>query len=156
MAEHTFDSVAFRAQFPFFASELKYPDEQLSGYFTMATCYIYPHDWVGLSGDCLQLALNLMTAHLAYSNYLLVTNGSATSGVMTGAGIDKVNISLQAPPIKNAWQQWLSTTPFGLQLWALLRAVSRGGFVSGGLPERDAFRNVYGINGSGRSRFRMR
>lgn len=156
MTEHTFDSVAFRKQFPFFASELKYPDEQLSGYFTMATAYIYPDDWCGITPAQLQLALDLMTAHLAYSNYLLITNGCGTSGIVTGAGIDKVNVSLQAPPIKNAWQQWLSTTPFGLQLWALLHAISRGGFVSGGLPERDAFRNVYGINGSGRSRFRMR
>ena len=154
MAEHTFDSVAFRKQFPFFASERKYPDEQLSGYFTMATAYIYHWDWHGICPAQLQLALNLMTAHLAYSNYLLITNGGGTSGVVTGAGIDKVNVSLQAPPIKNAWQQWLSTTPFGLQLWALLRIVSRGGFVVGGLPERDAFRNVYGVRGAGRMRLR--
>lgn len=155
MAEHTFDSVAFRKQFPYFASETKYPDEQLSGYFTMATTYIYHWDWCGVTPEQLQLMLDLMTAHLTYCNQMLL-QGQTTVGIVTGAGIDKVNVSLQAPPIKNAWQQWLATSPFGLQLWALMRAVTRGGFVSGGLPERDAFRNVYGIPGAGRTRFRLR
>lgn len=149
MAEHTFDSVAFRKQFPVFASTDKYPDEQLSGYFTMATAYIYNYDWCGITPAQLQLALDLMTAHLTWTNQLLLKGNTAT-GIATGAGIDKINVSLQAPPITNGWQHWLATTPYGLQLWALLRAVSRGGFVVGGLPERDAFRNVYGVRGGGR------
>lgn len=156
MTDQIFDPVAFRKQFPFFASDMKYPDEQLSGYFTMATDYIYSHEWGVMTATQGATALNLLTAHLAYTNQMILSNGGGTSGVITGATIDKVNVSLQAPPIKTAWQHWLATSPFGLQLWALLRILSRGGFVSGGLPERDAFRNVYGIQGSGRTRFRLR
>ena len=64
--KHTFDAVAFRKQFPYFASETKYPDEQLSGYFSTATLSIYPYDWCLASGDTLQRMLDLFTAHLAF------------------------------------------------------------------------------------------
>lgn len=152
MAEHTFDSVAFRAQFPAFTSETKYPDEQLSGYFTMATMYIYPSDWGGICGAQLQLCLNLMTAHLAWSNQLIVA-GNTSAAPVAGATIDKVSVSLVPPESKSAWAYWLNTTPYGKQLLALLRILSRGGGIVGGAPEGLAFRGVFGVP---RGRMRLR
>jgi hypothetical protein len=52
---------------------------------------------------------------------------------------------MQAPPAANAWQYWLNTSPYGMQLLALLQAKGVGGLYVGGLPERDAFRKVYGV-----------
>lgn len=154
MAEHTFDSVAFREQFPAFTSTTKYPDGQLSGYFTMATAYIYPRDWCGISGVQLQLALNLMTAHLTWMNQLVIA-GNTSAGPLAGASIDKVSVTLVAPPVgTSAWKYWLNTTPYGKELLALLRILSRGGGIVGGTPERAAFRGVYGIHGAGRMRLR--
>lgn len=148
MAEHTFDVAAFRAQFPAFTSTTKYPDLQLAGYFTMAGCYVYPCDWSLFSGDCLQLALNLMTAHLAHTNAQVIA-GNTTTGAVTGASIDKVSVSLAGPPTTNGWQAWLATTPYGLQLWALIRSKARA-FAVGGLPERQGFRRVGGGFGPAR------
>lgn len=152
MAEHIFDSVAFRAQFPAFTSVTKYPDGQLSGYFTMATMYIFPKDWGGICGDRLQLCLNLMTAHLAWLNQLIVA-GNTSAAPVAGASIDKVSVSLVAPESKSAWAYWLNTTPYGKQLLALLRLLSRGGGIVGGSPEGLAFRGVFGV---ARGRMRLR
>jgi hypothetical protein len=152
MAEHTFNSVAFREQFPAFTSTTKYPDGQLSGYFTMATAYIFPSDWGGMSGAQLQLALDLMTAHLAWLNQLIVA-GNTSAAPVAGATIDKVSVSLVPPESKSAWAYWLNTTPYGKQLLALLRILSRGGGIVGGAPEGLAFRGVFGVP---RGRMRLR
>lgn len=142
MAEHIFDVAAFRAQFPAFTSTTKFPDVQLTAYFEMAGCYVYPCDWQLLSGPCMQLALNLMTAHLAFTNAQVLAGNTAT-GVVTGASIDKVSVQLSAPPTTNGWQAWLATTPYGMQLWALIKTKARP-FAIGGLPERLGFRRIGG------------
>lgn len=144
MATHVFDVAAFRAMFPVYADPTKYPDPQLSGYFVMATMYINPDDRPIICGPQLQLALDLMTAHLLYSFDLLAA-GKAQVSVTTGASIDKVSVSLQPPPIANAWQQWLSTSPYGLQLWALLEIAGIGGITVGGSDEREGFRKAGGV-----------
>lgn len=140
----TFDPVAWRAQFPQFGNDTEWPDAQLSGLFDMACCFIWPFPWRAVGRKCLTLMLYLMTAHLAESQRML-NAGQATSGVQTGASVDKVSVSLQAPPITSGWQQWLSTTPYGLQLWALLSVRSKGGFYVGGSIERYGYRKAGGI-----------
>lgn len=142
MALHTFDVDLFRLQFPAFANPIEFPDARLQMYWDMAVCYINPNDFCYLSGDCLQLALNLMTAHLAASNVLI--EGGQNPGFTTSASIDKVNVSLQPPPVTSGWNFWLATTPWGVQLWALLQASSVGGYYIGGRPETSAFRHVGG------------
>lgn len=145
MATHTFDVAAFRLQFPQFADATKYPDALLSGYFQMATCYISPDDYAcGLHGDCLQLALNLMTAHLAALGALDST-GQGTVGIITSSTIDKVSVTQQVPTTKSAWQFFLSKTPYGIQLWALLGVKSAGGWMVGGSIERRGFRKAGGV-----------
>lgn len=143
MTTHTFDVTAFRTQFPAFANSTTFPDGTLQQYWNAATCYVTPNDFCYLSGDCLQLALNLMTAHLTQLSVQIAAGKMPY--LMQSATIDKVTISLTPPPLKNQWQWWLSTTPYGMQLFAMLQAKSVGGFYIGGLPETAAFRKVAGI-----------
>lgn len=145
MAQHTLDIAAFRAMFPAFADAIKYPDATLQMWWTMAIQYVNDYDSCLIEGDTLQLALNLMTAHLGRS-FTLLSNGSGNpSGVITGATEGSVSISMEAPPTKNMWQYWLATTPYGQQLLALLQSLVVGGFTIGGLPETAGFRRVYGV-----------
>lgn len=146
MTTHIFDVVAFRQQFIEFADITQYPDVVLSGYFDMATCTINDSDTPVLHGKCLQLSLNLMTAHITKT----MTNaaaGMSQVGVQTGASIDKVSVTYSAPPFKSGWQAWLSQTPYGLQLWAMLQAMASGGFYVGGRPEAESFRTEGGYWG---------
>lgn len=140
---HTFDVEEFRTQFPAFSNETTFPDSTLQGYWDAATCYINPNDFCWLQGDCLQLALNLMTAHLTALSVLI--GQGQNPGFVEEAMIDKISVTLHPPPVKNQWGWWLSGTPYGAQLWALLQVKSAGGFYIGGLPETAAFRKVAGI-----------
>lgn len=145
MAEHTLDIATFRLLFPAFADETKFPDPYIQAQWDMATSYLGSVDGCLFGGAELQTALNLMTAHLMQLNVLIAAGGSAgTGGVLTGATIDKVTVTMAPPPFKNGWAWWLEQTPYGAQLWALLTMKSAGGFYAGGLPERRAFRKVYG------------
>lgn len=140
---HTFDYALFQSQFPAYASA---PVQAvLQVYWDVGTTFVDPNDNYcgGLKDNVLQYALNLMVAHQAYIN-ALVESGQTTV-VVTGSTIDKVSVSLLAPPVKDGFQFWLQTSPYGQQLSALLRAQFAGGFYQAvGLPERRAFRKVYG------------
>lgn len=151
MAEHTLDLAQFRALFPAFADTTKFPDVMIEAQWLAATGFMGSYDGCLISGNQLQLALNYLTAHLLQSWVLIQTGGpSATVGVTTGAVVDKVQVQMAPPPIKNGWQYWLATTPYGIYLWGLLSAASAGGFYVGGLPERAAFRKVGGTFWPGR------
>jgi hypothetical protein len=143
MATHTFNYTEFQAQFPAYASS---PVESvLDVYFGLATSFVNPNDnWCrGLNGDTLDYALNLLVAHYAYINEQIAMGQDNV--IVTGAGIDKVTVSLLAPPVKNMFQYWLATSPYGKQLLALLSAKSAGGwYVSKGITERRAFRKAGG------------
>jgi hypothetical protein len=145
MAAIPFDVSTFRAMFPAFADDDKYSDQMLGMYYTQAGCYISNNDspYVYLNGDCLALALNLMTAHLAYLN-TLVTNGSVP-GLVISAAIDMISTTLQAPPEKSQWQWWLNLSAYGQQLLGILQIKGVGGMYIGGRPERAAFRGAYGV-----------
>jgi len=143
MSLHTFDVTEFREQFPQFANPVEFPDALLQGYWDAAICYINPHDYGYLTGDCLQRALNLMTAHLA-ALAVLIADGQ-NPGFAESATIDKVSVTLQPPPVKNQFTWWLSTTPYGAQLLALLGVKGVGGFYIGGLPEQSAILKVGGF-----------
>lgn len=144
MAKHEFDVAAFRAQFPAFADPIKYPDAMLQGYFTMAECFISPYDNCWFKGDCLQLALNLMTAHLA-TIYTPDESGNIPGvGIITSATIDKVSVTQMVPTTTSMWRLFLLRSPYGLQLMALLSSQASGGWSVGGWNERTAFRKAGG------------
>lgn len=139
----TFDVAQFRAEFPEFANATTFPDVTLQMYWDNATCYVSDVNCGTLAGECRQLALNLMTAHLTKLSQLILAG--QTPGLVQNATVDKVTVGLTPPPLRSEWQWWLMTTPYGMQLLALLQGRSVGGFYVGGLPETSAFRRVGGV-----------
>lgn len=143
MATHTFNYALFQQQCPEFATA---PTQDiLQVYFDMATQYANPDDnWCGgFNGAGLDLVLNLLTAHIAKIQQLVAAGQDSV--IVTAATIDKVSISLMQPPVKDSFQYWLMTTPYGKQILALARAKFGGGFYAAtGLHERHGFRKVGG------------
>jgi hypothetical protein len=144
MATHTFNYALFQQQCPAFATSP--PEATLQVYFNMALPMANEgnDNWCGgFSGSDLDLILNLLTAHIAQQQ-AMIANGQDTV-IVTSSTIDKVSVSLLAPPVKNMFQYWLATTPYGKQVLALARAAFAGGFYSAvGNPERWGFRKVGG------------
>lgn len=141
----TFDVLAFRAMYAAFANQGCFPDVMLAMYWDQATAYVSNKNYGWMRGVKRELAINLMTAHLVALSQL-IANGE-NPGVVTGATIDKVSATLAPPPLKNQWQYWLSTTPYGAQLLALLQVSSVGGWYTGGSPTRAGFNGAGGIGG---------
>lgn len=141
-----YNDANFKALFPEYGN---YAEAALSQYWTFATGYISDQNggcYVGGMSLAQQTqALNLMTAHLVYLAGLISKGGLQATGqvpgVVTGATIDKISVTLQPPPEVNQWQWWLNQTPYGQQLLALLQVVAVGGFYgSGAPPGRAGFR----------------
>jgi hypothetical protein len=143
MALHVYDDALFRAQFPAFADGLIYPEVLIAMYFDVATCYINAYDHCRLHDDCLQYALNLMTAHLLALNALDPSGGGGV-GAVSSATIDKVSVTTQIPTAAGPFRQFLIRTGFGQQLSALLSIKAVGGFMVGGSPERASIRQAGG------------
>lgn len=137
-----YNDATFRALFPAFSNAGTYPTPLIQLMWDNATAYISD-----VNGGCYvggfslaqqTLALNQMTAHLLYLNTQIVAGNMG--GIVTGATIDKVSVTLEPPPEVNQWQWWLNQSPYGQQVLALLQAVSVGGFfVSTNMPARAGF-----------------
>lgn len=144
MTATVYTDSAFRAQFPAFANTTTYPQATLSGYWTMGVAYISDVNvgavWKQAQA---QLANDLMAAHLAYIYQL--TNAGGSTGVTTGATEGSVSVTLLPPPAKTAYGFWLSQSPYGQQLAALLKQMAGVGFLVGGSYERQGFRKIGGI-----------
>jgi hypothetical protein len=150
----SYNDAQFRTMFPAFANQTTFPQETIQIYWDMATTFVSNlanYGWLtggtSPSGNPTgrALALNLMTAHIAQI-FVLVGLGQ-TPAPITAAGIDKVNVTLMPPPAKDGWSYWLSCTPYGLQLWALLGVNSVGGWFVGGSPTRSGFNGNSGPYG---------
>ena len=142
MADITFDIPAFRLRFPEFSNSTDYPDDFLQRYWDMAVCYISDESYGCLSGDCRELALQLLTAHLTKIGE--DTTSGETPAFVNSATVDKVSVSTTPPPTKDQFEWWLSLTSYGQQLLSLLRTKAAGGFYIGGNPEKSAIRKVGG------------
>lgn len=145
MSLHVFDPPAFRVQCPEFSDPLIYPDVQLQVYWDLATAYIDPNDSCLASGSRLQIMLNWMTAHLKKLSLIIAKNPNKTPGLVQSATIDKVTVSLTPPPLKSQFQWWLSLTPYGQDLFALIQRMTAGGYYFGGLPEGKGFQKIGGV-----------
>ncbi len=157
MADIALNVAAFRAQFPEFTNSSTYPDAILDGYFSFATNYIsatpqYGYGppqcgFFGLNVNQQTLALSLLTAHLAVIGQRIAQNGSGSglaSGFVTSQTVKDVSYTLEPPKTNSVFGQWLSQTPYGQQLFSLLKLASAGGFYGGGRPEGRAFRKLGG------------
>lgn len=147
-----YDDTLFRAQFPAFADQNKYPSVVIDAYWDMAAIFIANDEspYNTLHGKLLSTALNMLTAHLLVlgdqsKSMGGKSPGSKQGGFTTSASVGEVSVAKLAPPATDGWEWWLSSTPYGQMLWALLQLKSVGGLSVGGLPERDSFRKVGGV-----------
>lgn len=148
MTTIVFDPAAFRANplFAPFSNPLVYTDIILNAWADIATSYISDQNGgcyaYGMTLKQQVLALNLMVAHLLALSTQIgnIPAKPKTPGLKQAATIDKVSVTLTPPPLKNQWQWWLSLTPYGQQLFALLQVATAGGFYFGGYPVLGAFR----------------
>jgi hypothetical protein len=136
------DIVQFRTNYPQFSDVGSFPDMTIENFWNMATCSVSSKNYGYLSGNCRQMAINLMAAHLLALS--LIQNQGKVTGLMQSATISMVSISLTPPPTPNQWQWWLNQTSYGQQLLALLQSASVGGMSIGGSPERYGFRQFAG------------
>lgn len=132
-----FSIAQFRALFPAYSNEGCFPDAMLNGYWARAITIVSNKNYGWLRGAYRQEALNLMTAHLLALSAIIGEGG--TPGVVTGATIDKISITLEPPPYQTQFQYWLGTTPYGQELLALLAVWSTGGFWTAGSLGRRGF-----------------
>lgn len=149
MLEISLDLAEFRSAFPAFADPAVLADEVISRHFAAACDYISPRPGKRLHGTSRIRALYLMTAHLMTLEQGLMAGNPG--GLVAGATVDKVSVSLTPPPVKSQYQHWLCLTPYGQQLLALLKSRTAGGLYVGGLPaERAGFRKAGGVFISGK------
>lgn len=136
-----FDQNAFRAAYPAFAQT---DANTLQIYWNNATIYIsdFACNW---NVPTQTQYLNLMTAHLAAISCIIASG--QTPGMVVGATIDKISVTLNPPPEKTQWQWWLNLTPYGQQLLALMQVKTATGFYVGGSPARVAIRGAGGFPG---------
>lgn len=140
----TFDYTLFQQQFPMYANPVTYPESLLQNYWDISINYMSDvGNYGSLQGAMRQYAINLFVAHLLYLSFLIGTGntntGSQVPGLMQAATIDKVSVTLTPPPVPNQFQWWLSLTPWGQSLLALLQMNSVGGFYIGGRGAVAAF-----------------
>ncbi len=144
MTAPVYTDANFRLQFPEFASMATHPVAVLQSFWTMGTAYVSINNpnavWTQQQA---QLANDLMAAHLTKLNSQIAA-GSAP-GVVTGATEGSVSVSLAPPPTMTGFQYWLSSTPYGMQLRALMSAAFGVGFLVGGSFERAGFRKGGGV-----------
>ncbi len=136
---YIFDVAAFRLAYREFATS---PDDTvLSGYWTIATCYIANDDYGWLAGDCRDLALNLMTAHIA--KIMTLTNaGKTPTGLTNSATIGKVTVTKTPPSNPDEFYWWLNLSSYGQMLLVLLEAKAVGGLLVGGSLDSQAFPSI--------------
>jgi Protein of unknown function (DUF4054) len=133
------DIPLFRSRFPQFGVAAVFPDGQVSVNWAMASGFVSDSSWPcgGMTTTVRELALQYMTAHLMALACITSAGGSYTGvgGITTAATIDKVSVTLAAPPFGTSeWRYWLNQTPYGQQLLALLEMQAAGGFYYPGAP----------------------
>lgn len=123
---YIFNVTQFRTMYPAFSNATTFPDETLQMYWDQVGGIIANTTYGFLPQQSGPMALYLLTAHLADIGNMILSGQTPT--VTTAAGIDKISVTLLPPPAKDFFQFWLSSTPYGVQLLALLDAASVGGF----------------------------
>lgn len=145
----TFNIPSFRQQFKQFSDAIAFTDMTLQAYWDTASQYIANQTQSlligGMTNPQLLLALNLMTAHIAALGVMIADGNGQVPGMVTGATIDKVSVTLEPPPFESQFQWWLNLTPYGQQLLALLQVQSVGGVYIGGALELAGMRRARGI-----------
>lgn len=136
---------AFRAAYPQFANEDWYPNAYIEAQWNAGAGFIATSAYGCAPGNS-QLIRDLMCAHLLATLGPAVPGmAPAAPGAITSSTIDKVTVARAAPPVKGPWAHWLSSTQYGVMLWALLKSRVAGGFYAVGRNEQAMFRRAPGI-----------
>lgn len=130
----------FRSAMPAFSNSTKYPDATIELFIEQAYNYISNKNCGSLRDNARKYALELMAAHLLTINDKIMSGNVSAGGRITSASIDKISVSLEAPQSKNDWNYWLSLTPYGQALLALLASKAPIGIYSGGTNYRGSLR----------------
>lgn len=135
----TLDIPLFRSRFAQFANVTTFPDVMLNTQWIVATQFTSASNYGDLVNEGRELAIQYMLAHILGLS-VIAASASGQAGIVTAASIDKVAVTLAAPPYgTDGWRYWLNLTPYGQALLALLATAAVGGFYIGGFPERSAF-----------------
>lgn len=133
----------FRLALPEFADTTKYPDAYIQRFITQSTMFITTDSGI-IKDDVRVLAIEYMTAHLITLAAIdgagnKVADGNS-GGVLTSASIDSVSVAFQAVIAKDAFEQWIQSTPYGKLYWALLSANMPTGVYWVGTPRLHGIR----------------
>lgn len=147
MANVIFNVTSFNQLFPEFKQPKKFVEDSII-IMTNQTATLYVSNVAANNYNTMTAAqqvqaLNYMTAHLLAIQQLIAAGNQP--GVVKTATIDKINVTLELPELKDQWQWWLNITPYGQALFAMMSVAGVGGFYIGGSPEGSAFRKVGGI-----------
>lgn len=135
MAQITVSVQDLRGAFPEFGNETQYPDAYIERFITQATMYISTDNRV-LRPDVRKLAIEYMACHLmSLTAQDAAGNATGNDGnIVTSSHIGSVSVSIQAPIARNAFEQWIQSTPYGKAYWALLTANNPTGVFWIGTP----------------------
>lgn len=133
-------SQEFRSAIKGFSDKEKYTDEQIDLFIEQAGLYVSPINCGVLRCEQRVYAIELMAAHLLTLNDKILSGDISAGGRITSATIDKISVSLEAPKNQNDFSYWLSLTPYGMSLLALLKTKSSIGIYSGGTNYRGSLR----------------
>lgn len=122
------DIAAFRAAFPAFADDVAYPDAMLDGKMIVAKCYIEDNQ-LTFDDTCRQYAYQLMVAHLLTIGINVAAGTPAR--LVSSASEGPVSVSFTEPPTASNFTYWLMTTPYGVELSALLSVNVIGDYYGG-------------------------
>ena len=132
----------FRTDFTEFADTNKYSDALLNRMLRTAKGFISTENF-RIEPDIRVLLIELMMGHLivlATADPSGVEGSMASSvGAELSASVGSVSVSKQAPVVNDSFEQWLESTGYGQQFWAILTAQNPTGVFYCGIP------NVFGI-----------
>lgn len=129
----------FRERFPKFATKT---DEELQEWYDVAILYI-PETGRIMTIDQREQAIFLLICHLLTLSEM--ASRGQTPALVSSSAVDKVSVSTTPPPFGSsqfAW--WLSITPCGQALNALIKTSTAGGSLVGGSCEISAIRKCRG------------
>lgn len=127
-----------------FASATAYPDAYMQRFLTQATMYISTKNF-RIRPEVRVLAIEYMAGHLLTLAAVDAAgnanpNADTAGSVVNSASVDNVSVSLQAVIAKDAFEQWIQSTPYGKAYWALLTANNPTGIFYVGNPRLDGIR----------------
>lgn len=128
----------FRTAFPEFNNTTTYPDALCNRFLTQAQSYCSTTNF-RIKPATRILLIQLMTAHLITLAQIDPTTHQVSSmgditGFETSANVGGVSVTLQAPIARDGFEQWINSTGYGQQYWAILVANTPTGVHYVGTP----------------------